>query len=129
MDVYDLAFFVHMLGLIGWAGLTTGAYFMMESSGSFTQENLRGYLRLVKLEILSLMAMGVSGIYMWSLLGYPHWVYPAFAVAPVLAVGEFYHYRVSSLGDSEKFRKYMRVLSPFYTVIGLLLIYDMVFKP
>jgi hypothetical protein len=117
---------IHILGLIGWGGLTTGAYYMMVIENEATIKMLRAYRRLVIIEVISLIAMAISGLYMWIELGMPNWVYPAFALAPLLAVGEFYHYRLTF---SDKFLEKMRYLSVFYTIIAIFLIYDMIFKP
>ena len=66
---------------------------------------------------------------MWDRLGMPPWVYPAFALSPVIALGEYYHWRLTYVGDMDIFLKRMRILSLFYTLVALFLIYDMVFKP
>lgn len=126
--LYEIAFAIHMLGLIGWGGITTGAYYLIQFSGMRDSRLLSTYRRLVYLEWISLLAMAFSGLYMWMRLGMPAWVYPAFALAPVLAFGEYYHWRLTYL-DINVFIKRMRFLSTFYTVIALFLIYDMVFKP
>ncbi|WP_232048931.1 hypothetical protein [Sulfuracidifex tepidarius] len=115
-----------MFGLIGWGGLTTGAYYMMAIEGEATEKMLKAYRKLVIVEIISLFALAISGIFMWIELGMPDWVYPAFALAPVLAVGEWYHYKIAHSTD---FLKKMRFVSIFYTIIAVFLIYDMVFKP
>ncbi len=124
--LYHLFFLIHMFGLIGWGGLTTGAYYMMAIEGEATEMMLKAYRKLVILEIISLFALAFSGVYMWIRLGMPSWAYPAFALAPVLAIGEWYHYKVS---HSPEFLKKMRFVSIFYTIIAIFLIYDMVFKP
>lgn len=126
--LYEVAFTIHMIGLIGWGGVTTGAYWLVVLSGIREQRVLLVYRKLVYLEWASLLALAISGGYMWEMLGRPSWVYPAFYVAPILAVGEIYHWRLTYL-TVEIFRKRMRFLSVFYTVIALFLIYDMVFKP
>ncbi|ABP95152.1 hypothetical protein HA72_0983 [Metallosphaera sedula] len=127
--LYELAFAIHMLGLIGWGGLTTGAYYLLEASGVRERKILLGYRKLVYVEWVSLLAMTLSGLYMWDRLGMPPWVYPAFALSPVIALGEYYHWRLTYVGDMDIFLKRMRILSLFYTLVALFLIYDMVFKP
>jgi hypothetical protein len=124
--LYLILFMIHMLGLIGWGGITTGAYYMMAIDGEVTERRLQAYRKLVIVEIISLFALAISGIYMWVMLGMPHWVYPAFALAPVLGIGEWYHFRVA---HSRDFLRKMRYVSFFYTVIAIFLIYDMIFKP
>ncbi|QKQ99026.1 hypothetical protein GWK48_00220 [Metallosphaera tengchongensis] len=127
--LYQIAFAVHMIGLIGWGGLTTGAYYVLQWGKSDDSRLLLAYRKLVYVEIASLVAMTVTGLFMWMELGFPSWVYPAFAMAPVLGVGELIHWRLTYVGDLAIFLRRMRYLSAFYTVIALLLIYDMVFKP
>ncbi|MCG3109311.1 hypothetical protein L3N51_01601 [Metallosphaera sp. J1] len=127
--LYDVAFMIHMLGLVGWGGLTTGAYYLLEFSEGKDRRLLLGYRKLVYLEWISLIAMAISGAYMWLRLGMPSWVYPAFALSPVLAIGEYYHWKLTYLNDVNLFLKRMRSLSLFYTLVALFLIYDMVFKP
>lgn len=124
--LYLVFLMIHILGLIGWGGLTTGAYYMMVIENEATIKMLTAYRRLVIIEVISLITMAISGLYMWIKLGMPNWVYPAFALAPLLAVGEFYHYRLTF---SDKFLEKMRYLSVFYTIIAIFLIYDMIFKP
>ena len=127
-DLYSLMFFVHMLGLIGWAGITTGAYFLIVLTGLDSESVLVGYRKLVILEIVSLVAMGLSGMVMWHMLDRPTWAYPSFALFPVLAFGEYYHYRLT-FKDVVTFKRRMRYLSWYYTIVGLFLIFDMTFKP
>ena len=128
LDLYSVMFFVHMLGLIGWAGITTGAYFLVVLTGLFSEKVLAGYRKLVILEIVSLVALGVSGMVMWHMLDRPTWAYPSFALVPVLAFGEYYHYRLT-FKDVTTFRGRMRYLSWYYIIVGLFLIFDMTFKP
>ncbi|AWR98505.1 hypothetical protein [Metallosphaera hakonensis] len=127
--LYQIAFTIHMLGLIGWGGLTTGAYYLLEFTKIRDKSFLVGYRRLVYVEWGSLLAMALSGVYMWSRLGYPTWVYPAFFMIPVLFLGEIYHWRLTYVDDLNSFLRKMRPLSLIYTVVAIVLIYDMVFKP
>ncbi len=127
--LYEIAFMIHMFGLIGWGGLTTGAYYLLQFSNWRDNSVLIAYRRLVYLEIISLIGMALSGLYMWSKLNYPSWVYPAFIVSPILAYGEYLHWRLTYVNDINVFISKMRYLSLFYTVIAIFLIYDMVFKP
>ena len=127
-DLYSAMFFVHTLGLIGWASVTTGAYFLIVLTGLDSEKVLVGYRKLVILEIVSLIALGLSGMAMWHMLDRPTWAYPSFALVPVLAFGEYYHYRLT-FKDVMTFRRRMRYLSWYYIIVGLFLIFDMTFKP
>ena len=127
-DLYSVMLFVHTLGLIGWASVTTGAYFLVVLTGLDSEKVLVGYRKLVILEIVSLIALGLSGMVMWHMLGRPTWAYPSFALVPVLAFGEYYHYRLT-FKDVMTFRRRMRYLSWYYVIVGLFLIFDMTFKP
>ncbi|AOL17226.1 hypothetical protein BFU36_11485 [Sulfolobus sp. A20] len=126
---YEIAFMIHMLGLIGWGGLTTGAYYLFTFYKLTDVKILTAYRRLVYLEIISLIAMALSGLYMWSRLNYPSWVYPALVISPILAYGEYLHWRLTYVNDINTFMSKMKYLSLFYTVLAIFLIYDMVFKP
>lgn len=96
-----------MVGLIYWGGLKTGAYFIISSTNLDSGTLLKSYRKLVILEIVSLISIKISGLIMWSMLDYPTWVYPAFILAPVLAFGEYYHYKLT-FHDLNTFRQKMK---------------------
>jgi hypothetical protein len=131
MTIYYLFFYLHMLGFLGWAGITTGAYYLMELSGGWTTDLIRAYWKLLYLELGSLALLTLSGAEMWSQLGYPSWVHPALAISPLVALAEYIHLTsVRKMMDRPSaLRRRLRYLSWYYTLITLFIIYDMVFKP
>ncbi|EZQ01608.1 hypothetical protein CM19_12820 [Candidatus Acidianus copahuensis] len=127
--LYEIAFFIHIIGLIGWGGITTGAYYLLTLTRPKDLTFLSAYRKLVYLEIFSLISMTISGLYMWKVIGCPSWTYYAFFVSPILGAGEYIHWRLTYVEEIESFFSKMRYLSIFYTIIAFFLIYDMVFKP
>ncbi|AHC50856.1 hypothetical protein SUSAZ_01820 [Sulfolobus acidocaldarius SUSAZ] len=125
---YELMLYIHLLGIIGWAGLSTGAYYLIEFMKLTDSSILVAYRKLVFIEIISLFVTALSGAYMWMELGFPRWAYYAFIISPFILFLEFYHYRLTYRGVVE-FRRRMRFVSVLYILVTLFLFYVMIFKP
>jgi hypothetical protein len=127
LPTYNLLLYLHLMGFLGWAGPTTGAYYVVALSNTWRDEILKAYRKLFYVELVSISLAAVTGGMLWEMLGRPSWATWAFLMAPPLGFMEYYHFQLTR--DVNRFRRGMRSLSLLYTVAFFVLMYIMVFKP
>ncbi|MFP3250372.1 MAG: hypothetical protein RXO32_01450 [Thermoproteus sp.] len=127
--LHELLLAVHITGVVGWAGLTAGGYFVLAGCG---EAGFPRYAKLVYLQLLSALSIFATGLAMaaqtYGLLRPPLWISAALAVAAVMGALEAVHVAAARRG----YRAYMRAvrpLVPLWAVGYVAMLYLMVFKP
>ncbi|AEA12494.1 hypothetical protein TUZN_1013 [Thermoproteus uzoniensis 768-20] len=119
---------LHVTGVVGWAGLTAGGYYVLLGCG---ESGFPRYAKLVYLQFSSALLIFATGLAMASYYGLsrpPLWISLAIAIAAAMGVLEVVHLLAARAG----YRAYMRAvrpLIPLWTAGYIAMIYLMVFKP
>ncbi len=129
--LYEILLSIHLLSLVGWAGLSTGAYLVVrEAAGSVLPNS---YKRLVHAQAAFAGLLFLSGLTMAVLVyGFPKsplWIHYALGVALVAGAIEAYHVRAVRRYSAERYHRAIRMLAPAWAVILAVMLWLMVWKP
>jgi putative membrane protein len=120
---------VHITGVVGWGGLSTGGYYVLKSCGGGCYGR---YRRLVYLQFASALAVFATGLALAVVrYGFPRsplWIHAALGIALAIGVVELAHLWVAEEG-LQHYEKYVRIFIPLWTAGYLAMIYLMIFKP
>ncbi|MEM3835519.1 hypothetical protein [Pyrobaculum sp.] len=129
--LYEILLSIHLLSLVGWAGLSTGAYLVVrEAAGSVLPNS---YKRLVHAQAAFAGLLFLSGLTMAVLVyGFPKsplWIHYALGVALVAGAIEAIHVRAARRYDADRYHKFLRALIPMWVAIVAVMLWLMVWKP
>jgi putative membrane protein len=103
---------LHITGVVGWGGLSTGGYYVLKNCGDGCYGR---YRRLVHLQFASALAVFAAGLTLavirYGLPKSPLWIYAALGIAPAIGVVELIHLWAAGRG-LDRYEKYVRVFIP-----------------
>ncbi|MEZ0319876.1 MAG: hypothetical protein ABWK05_07810 [Pyrobaculum sp.] len=129
--LYEALLTAHILSLVGWAGLTTGAYFVVR--GSKAEALPEAYKKLVHVEAASgalLFATGLAmAVHVYGFPRSPLWIHYALGVALIAGILEVVHVRAARRWDPPRYHRLVKALAPAWVTIVAVMLWLMVWKP
>ena len=131
MGLGDVLLVLHVLGVVGWAGLTTGAYFVLREWRP--REVPKSYQMLVHLEAAAgalVFATGVAmAVYLYGFPKSPLWIHWALGIAIVVGLLEVFHVYAVRRWPLERYVRLANRLVPVWAAVLVLMLWLMVAKP
>ncbi|MEM1568459.1 MAG: hypothetical protein QXI84_08265 [Thermofilaceae archaeon] len=129
--IYEALLALHILSLVGWAGLSTGAYLVVRE---LKNDHLPpSYRRVVHLEAASgalLFATGLAmAVHVYGFPRSPLWIHYALGVALIAGALEVVHVRAAYRWDPSRYHRLVKALAPAWAAIVAVMLWLMVWKP